>query len=90
MPERDAVLVGEGEKIVPVYPVLAAGQLERHQVAFLDPPQDGDLADTAVPGYGSGRQINGVHFFFILWQLLPPTAVKHAAATCALSITHGS
>jgi len=33
----NAVLVGKGKKVVPVYPVLAAREFKCHEIAFLNP-----------------------------------------------------
>jgi hypothetical protein len=59
-PDGYAVFAGEGEKVVPVYPVLSPGQPERRQVALLDPAQDGHFTDAAMPGNDTGGQIFGV------------------------------
>src|SRR4030042_3023061 len=72
-PDRYAVLAGEGEKVVPVYPVLSPGQPERRQVTLLYPAQDGYFADTAMPGDDTGGEIFGVCPGSDYSQVWPPS-----------------
>ena len=60
---------GEGIEVIAAYPVLASGELESLQVSLFDPAQDGNLADTAVPGHGAGGKIHRIGFFPVLRQM---------------------
>jgi hypothetical protein len=62
----------EGKEVVPENAVLAAGEPEGGQVAFLDPSQDGYLADAALPGDGPGGEIDRVGLLRVRIQLAPP------------------
>ena len=71
--ELDKVLlVGEGEKVVPVYPVLPSREPEGRKIAFFNPAQDGHLADAAVPGDDAGGEIFRVGLGDVCSHLLPP------------------
>jgi hypothetical protein len=36
--QRDFMFLGKIEELIPVYPVLSAGQPESYQIAFFNPP----------------------------------------------------
>jgi hypothetical protein len=70
--DRNAVFGGEGEEVVPMYPVLTPGQPESHQVPLLNPAQDGHFTDAAVPGHNTGGEIFRIGAYQPCMQVMPP------------------
>jgi hypothetical protein len=66
------VLGRESEEVIPVYPVLPSGELESRQVALFNPAQDGNFADTAMPGDDAGGKIFRVGSVNVSSQVRPP------------------
>jgi len=74
-----AVPGGEGEKVVPVYPVLPSGETERCQVALLDPAQYGYFTNATVPGDDAGGEIFRVCSGNGYSQVWPPFRPRSSA-----------
>jgi len=68
------VFCRESEKIVSMYAVLPAGQLERCQVALFNPSQYRYFTHAAISGDSAGGKILGEVIIGIMFQryLLPP------------------
>ena len=64
--------VGKCIKIVPVYAVLSPRQLESNEVSFFNPAQDGNFADTTVPGNDAGGEIFRIWYLKSRFQFIPP------------------
>jgi len=64
--------VGKGVKVVPAYPVLSSRQPEGNQVSFFNPAQDGNFANTTMPGNNAGGEIFRIGYLKTRLQFIPP------------------
>ena len=63
----------KSEKVIPVYSILPSGEFECGQVPVFNPAQDGNFADTTMPGNNAGGEIFRVGFFNVYSQIIPPS-----------------